>query len=166
MTEEDKNPEKIQVGEGKGTFVVLTLGIIYDPKERKILIGKRKEDPNIPKLTWAFPGGRPEDKNEELDEAVKKELKKETGLNVENLGPVYAKTYPEKRDFLAIYYLCENNSLNNASEEKLQPGDNFEELKWVEPEELENYFTTSFHPHLKEYVLNLEKNNNSENSNK
>jgi hypothetical protein len=31
----------------------------------------------------------------------------------------------------------------------------FTELKWVFPEELEKYFTTSFDPRLKEYIMNL-----------
>ena len=34
-------------------------------------------------------------------------------------------------------------------------GEDFTEIKWVDPEELENYFTTSFHPSLKEYIINL-----------
>ena len=158
---ENAPDEKINIGKhDKGVFSVLVLGIVYDPKERKVLIGRRENDPDVPGLSWAFPGGRPE-YNEELDNSVKREIKEETGLEVENLGPVYAKTYPEKRDFLVIYYLCENSSLNSASEERLTPGDNFKELKWVEPEELERYFTTSFHPRLKEYILNLGRKNNS-----
>lgn len=160
--EDNQKQKKIEMGDhDKGIFLVLVLGIIYDPKERKILIGRRKNDPDIPELSWAFPGGRPE-YGEELDDAVKREIKEETDLDVENLGPVYAKTYPEKKDFLAIYYLCENNSVKDISEQKLEPRDNFQELKWVEPEELENHFTTSFHPHLKEYILNLGKNKNIE----
>jgi len=141
--------KKIEIGNHKkGVFSVTVLGIIYNPKEKKILIGKRENDPNIPNLSWAFPGGRPE-YTEELDEAVVREIKEETGIEVENLGAIFAKTYPEKRQFLSIYYLCEK--ING----KEKPGDNFTELKWVKPEELEKYFKTSFHPHLKEYILNL-----------
>ena len=54
-----------------------------------------------------------------------------------------------KKDFLAIYYLCE------MTDGELQAGDNFIELKWVKPEELEEHFTTSFSDKLKEYILNL-----------
>mgnify|MGYP001566600766 FL=1 len=132
----------------RGVFLVNVLGIVFDPGTRKVLIGKRENDPYIKKLTWSFPGGRP-NYEEELEDVLKREIKKKTGLNVESLGAIFAKTYPEKREFLTIYYLCEIVS----GEEK--PGEKFVEIKWVKPEEIEKYFTTSFHPKLKEYILDL-----------
>lgn len=132
----------------KGIFVVIVLGIVYDTLKKKILIGRRVRDPHIKELSWAFPGGKPE-YYEDLDEAVKREVKEETNLDVESLGPVFAKVYPEKMEFLSIYYLCEVKS----GEEKA--GEDFVELKWVSPNELEKYFSTSFHPRLKEYIMNL-----------
>ncbi len=132
----------------RGVFLVNCLGIVYNPKTKKILIGKRENDPYIKELTWCFPGGRPK-YNEELEEGLKREIKRKTGLEVESLGAVFAKTYPEKREFLTIYYLCEVVS------GKEQAGEKFVEIKWVNPEELEKYFTTSFHPKLKEYIMNL-----------
>lgn len=132
----------------KGAFFPIVLGIVFSTKTRKILIGKRKKDKDIPKLIWSFPGGRPEH-GEELEHSIKREVKEETGMDVESLGVVFAKTYPEKRDLLALYFLCE------VTGGKEQAGDDFTELKWVKPEELEKYFTTSFHPKLKEYILGL-----------
>ena len=129
-------------------FFPIVLGIIFDPKTKKILIGKREKDKDISKLTWSFPGGRPEH-DEELEESIKREIKEETGFNTESLGVIFAKTYPEKKDLLAIYYLCE------ITGGKEKTGQDFIELKWVYPEELEKYFTTSFHPKLKEYILGL-----------
>ncbi len=134
--------------EQKELFHMVLLGVIFDPKTKKILIGKRENDPYISQLSWCFPGGTP-NYNEELEEELKKEIKEKTGLNVENLGAIFAKTYPEKRDFLSIYYLCE------VIYGELKVGGSFKELKWVYPKELEGYFTTSFHPRLKEYILNL-----------
>jgi 8-oxo-dGTP diphosphatase len=133
-----------------GIFLVILLGIIFDPSTRKILIGKRIKDKYLKKLTWAFPGGRPYF-HEDLEKALKREIKEETNLNVESLGSVFAKVYPEKENLLAIYYLCEIKS------GKEKPGEDFVELKWVNPEELQKYFktSTSFHPKLKEYILNL-----------
>lgn len=139
--------ETKKTGPGVARFPIV-LGIIYNPKDKKILIGKREDDPYLSKLTWCFPGGTPK-LDEELEDALIRTIKEKTGLEVANLGTIFAKTYSEKRDFLAIYYLCEKIS----GEEKFL-GD-FKEIKWVSPEELENHFTTSFHPHLKEYILNL-----------
>ena len=140
--------ENLKEKHPEGIFNVIVLGIVFDPKEKKILIGKRKEDPHIKELSWAFPGGRPK-YDEELEEAIKREIKECTSLEVESLGTIFAKTYPERRDLLAIYYLCEKIS----GEEKAC--EDFEQIKWAKPEELENYFTSSLHPHLKEYILNL-----------
>lgn len=131
-----------------GIFVVIVLGIIFDPYKKKILIGRRVRDPHIKELSWAFPGGKPE-YYEDLDEAVRREVKEETNLDVESLGPVFAKTYPEKMELLSIYYLCE---LKGGKE---KAGEDFVELKWVDPGELEGYFKTSFHPKLKEYIMGL-----------
>ena len=134
--------------EEETNFQVILLGIIFDPKTKKILIGRRENDPQIKELTWCFPGGRAcQDK--ELEECLKQKIKEKTGLSITNLGSVFSKTYPEKRDLLSIYYLCE------VTEGEKKSGDDFVELKWVSPEELEKHFTTSFHPKLKEYIMNL-----------
>jgi len=134
--------------EKKETFQVILLGIVFDPKTRRILIGKRKKDQSIPELTWAFPEGRL-NHDEELNKTLKKKIKENTGLDVKNLGSVFSKTYPEKKGLLSVYYLCEAVGGNE------EVGGDFEEIKWVIPSELEIHFTTSFHPVLKEYITNL-----------
>lgn len=143
-----KMKEKDWKQEDKGIFLVNLLGIVFNPKTKKILIGRRENDPYAKELGWCFPGGRPE-YGEELKDALKREIKKKTGLDIESLGAVFAKTYPEKKEFLSIYYLCE------VIGGKEKAGEKFIEIKWVEPEELEKYFTTSFHSELKEYINNL-----------
>jgi len=132
----------------KGVYYPIVLGIIFDTKTKKILIGKRKDQKDIKGLTWAFPGGRPE-YGEELEDAIKREIKEETNLDVESMGVVFAKTYAEKRDLLAIYFLCEIVGGNEKANE------DFSETKWVKPKELKKYFTTSFHPKLREYLEGL-----------
>jgi ADP-ribose pyrophosphatase YjhB (NUDIX family) len=134
-------------GVQKEVYFPIVLGIIFDTKTKKILIGKRKDD-EIEDLIWCFPGGRPKI-GDELEEGLKREIKQVTGLDAESLGVIFAKTYPEKRDLLAIYFLCEIT----GGEEKF--GGDFHELKWVEPNEIEKYFTTSYHPKLKEYIEGL-----------
>lgn len=146
--EKEEDNEKNWKNLDQGVFLVNVLGIVFDPKTKKILIGKRENDPYIKELSWCFPGGRPKN-GEDLEDSLKREVKKKTGLNVGSVGVIFAKTYPEKREFLSIYFLCEVV----GGEEKA--GELFTEIKWVNPEELENYFTTSFHPKLKEYILGL-----------
>jgi len=132
----------------EGTFLVNVIGIVFDTKTKKILIGKREKDPHIKELSWCFPGDTPR-YDKDLDHYLKQEVKKKTNLDIEPIGVIFAKTYPENRKIMSIYYLCGIT----GGEEKAQ--DAFKEIKWVDPEELEEHFTTSFHPKLKEYILNL-----------
>ncbi|MFA6023195.1 MAG: NUDIX hydrolase [Candidatus Pacearchaeota archaeon] len=133
---------------GKGMFLVNTIGVVFDTKTRKILIGRKENDPHVPKLSWCFPGGGPKH-NEDLENAVKREVKEETGLVVESLGPVFARILPEHKSILLIYYLCEVV----GGKEKMS--DEFKELKWISVDEIEKYFTTSIDSKLKEYLENL-----------
>jgi ADP-ribose pyrophosphatase YjhB (NUDIX family) len=132
----------------KGVFVVNVLGIIYDLENKKILIGRRENDPYIKELTWCFPGGRPA-YDEELEDYLKLEIRKKTSLEVEIKDIIFAKTYPEDRKFLSIYYLC------NAKSGQEEAGEKFVEIKWMNPEEVKNYFTTSLHPKLLDYLKSL-----------
>ena len=129
-------------------FNAIVLGIIYNPAEKKILIGRRENDKEMPNLTWCFPGGRllPGD---EVDETLKRKIKEKTGYNVKNLGSIFSNIYKEKKDLLATYFLTEVFT----GEEKV--GGDLVELKWVDPEELEGYFNTTFHSRLKEFLINL-----------
>jgi ADP-ribose pyrophosphatase YjhB (NUDIX family) len=124
------------------------LAIIFDPEKRKILIGKRENDPYVKELSWVFPGGRLVSKETE-EHTLKKIVKKQTGLNIENLGTVFSRIFPEKKDFFLIYNLCE---LTGGKE---KPGEDLKQLKWVSPDKLQDNFTTSFDPKLKEYINNL-----------
>jgi len=129
-------------------FSIILLGVIFNQKTGKILIGRRENDPDVPKLTWCFPGGELVLK-EDINDSLKKSIREKTGIDVKELKPVFVKTYPEKEDLFAVYFL------SGIFEGEEKPGDDFVELKWVSPEEIEEHFTTSFHPKLKKYIMNL-----------
>lgn len=135
---------------GKGVFLVNLLAIIYDPQSKRILIGKRVNDPNLKELSWVFPGGRPNYKDD-LEPNLVYEIKENTRLDVNVKDIVFAKTYPEIREFLSIYYLCEKT----ADSPNEQVVGNLKELKWVKPTEVTDYFTTSVHPKVLEYLNGL-----------
>lgn len=133
----------------KGIFLVNVLGIVYDPQAKLILIGKRENDPYLKELSWVFPGGRPTYEGE-LDDNLKTIIKDKTGLDTDVKEVVFAKTYPEKREFLSVYFCCV------SSKQEVKAGNGFSEFKWVKPTEVQNYFTTSLHPKLLEYLKTLE----------
>ena len=127
----------------RGVFVVNVLGIVHDKKNKKILIGKRKNDPYTKRLNWCFPGGRPAYKKN-LEFYLKKEVKKKTSINIKVEKVLFAKTRPENRKILSIYYLCEPLS------RKIKAGEKFVDAKWVNPAEVLKYFklSTSIHPFI------------------
>ena len=128
----------------KGVFLVNLLAIVY--RKGKILIGLRRKDPYIPKLSWCFPGGRPR-YGEKFEDALKREVKTKIGLDIKVKKILFARTYPEKKEFLSIYYLA------TAKNKKARPGVKFIKVKWIKPMEVKKYFTTSIDP----FVLNVLK---------
>lgn len=132
----------------RGVFLLNVHAIII--KNGKTLIGRRENDPYLKQLTWSFPGGRPA-YEEDLEYYLKFEVKKKTNLDIEPQKVIFAKTYPENRQFLSIYYLCQVI----GGEERA--GEKFVEIKWVKPEELKTYFTTSLHPKLYSMILDFWK---------
>jgi ADP-ribose pyrophosphatase YjhB (NUDIX family) len=134
----------------RGIFLLNVLGIVYNPKTKKILIGRRENDSFLKELTWCFPGGRP-GYEEDLEYYLKLEIQKKTNLDAKVKEIVFAKTYPEKREFLSIYYLCEASGGEEKACEK------FFEVKWVYPKEVTEHFTTSLHPKLLAYLESMNK---------
>lgn len=132
----------------EGVFMVNALAIVYDTSSRKILIGKRVNDLYVKKLGWSFPGGNVKH-GEECKKSIKRLVKSKTNLDVVSLGIVYARIPKENKKLMILYCLSEVT----GGKEKAK-GD-FKELKWVRPDELEKYFSTSFSSELKEYIMNL-----------
>ncbi len=132
----------------KGVFFVNTLGVIFDPANKKFLIARRENDPNFDDLKWSFPGGTPS-YDQDLEESFEDVIEKRTGLKVKSLGPVFSRLFKEDNHVLLIYYLCE--SIGG----ELKTNEDFVEFKWVTADEIEDHFTTSFDPRLKEFIEHL-----------
>jgi mutator protein MutT len=105
-------------------------------KDGRAIIIKRANDPY--KGQWSIPGGRVE-WGEPLHQAVKREMREETGLDVE-VGPlieVFERIQHDEQGvryhFVIIDYLC--TCLGGA----LCAGDDADDAVWVTSEELANY---------------------------
>ena len=130
----------------RGVFLVNVLGIVYNPKTKKILIGKRENDPYVKELSWSLPGGRPE-KN--LEDSLIYEIKIKTGIKVKVKDLIFARVPKENERFLLLYYFCETNQT------KTKAGEKFVEVKWIKPNEVKKYFKTSIHPQLLKFLKTL-----------
>jgi len=125
-------------------FKVKIIGILFEPKSRKILLGK-----NIGDKKFSFLDGELK-YNEELDVGLKRVAKQKTGYKIHNLGAVYAKNkIKNKKDLLELYFLCE------ATEGKEKSGPKVEKIIWVKPSEIEKKLKQKLPTRLKEYILGL-----------
>jgi len=105
-------------------------------KDGRAVIIRRANDPY--KGQWSIPGGRVE-LGESLAEAVRREMKEETGLEV-HVGPMIEVFERIVRDegrvryhFVIIDYLC--TCLGGV----LCAGDDADDVRWVTSEELAQY---------------------------
>ena len=105
-------------------------------RDGKALIVKRAHEPR--KGEWSLPGGRVE-LGESLDAATRRELKEETGLDVE-VGPlvevfdrVHRLDGRIRYHFVIVDYLC------TACAGEARAGDDAVDVAWVTGEELDAY---------------------------
>jgi 8-oxo-dGTP pyrophosphatase MutT (NUDIX family) len=113
-------------------YTIVVNGVVFDKELNKILIIKRKE--GLQKGKWAFPGGKLE--NETILEGLKREIKEEVNLDIEN-----------KKEYIADYqYKREDGSLSLglsflvfAKNEDICKNEEIEDFKWVIREDLINY---------------------------
>jgi mutator protein MutT len=112
-------------------FRTVVKALITDRGE--ILIGKKDEEEGHPiSGEWHILGGHLEH-GEEVEEAVKREVKEETGLEVEVHQTVDIMSFTwdsGEKDSLQIVLHCV------ADSHDAEPRDDLEEVKWVKPDEL------------------------------
>jgi len=123
---------------------LVVIGIVQN-KLGEVLIIKRKKvekSNHGTYLIWAFPGGK-QRKNESREETVEKEILEETGYSVKAVEQIDLWIHPEFKKVIC-YFRCElleEKQIQSPKEEE-----EVEEIKWVKPEELKNYFTTKINP--------------------
>jgi 8-oxo-dGTP diphosphatase len=104
-------------------------------KNGKILILKRSSKEDCFQEMWDIPGGRI-NFGEEPEEALRREVKEETGLEIEVIKPVRVWTFFKdngRTQVIGITLLCKHKS------GRVKLSEEHEDFKWVEPREIENY---------------------------
>jgi len=129
-------------------FKVVLVGMIYNPSDRKILIGKGNLDPSSP-TGWCFPGAKLK-KEKDIDKRLKVKIFEQTGYKVKNLGSIFVRVPKKEPDTVIVYFLCEVFS------GKEKPGMGLTELKWINPSEAKNYFAKNMNSRLEEYFMSLD----------
>lgn len=120
-----------------------TVGAVILNPEDKVLICKS----NKWKQKYVVPGGHIE-AGEKMEEALIREVKEETGLDVYNLKligiteSIYSKSFKNQKHFIFIDYICRSDSKQVVLNEEAQS------YKWIELSEIDNY-------ELEEFTANL-----------
>jgi 8-oxo-dGTP diphosphatase len=104
---------------------------VFIYKGGKILLGKRKG--GTAPGTWCLPGGKLEF-GEGLRLGAKREVREETGIEIESLEFVSATNDP--RPNRGEHYIHFNFRAETESEPSLTEPDNFTEWKWFDPHAL------------------------------
>jgi len=101
-------------------------------RENKILICQRTEDQAMP-LKWEFPGGKVEP-DEDLKDALHRELDEELGIDAEIGGKIAAiqHTYANGASLALYFYRVDHfeNEIDNRI---------FRDVRWVDRKELPTY---------------------------
>ena len=137
--------------QGFDAYLVNCLGIVFNPKTKKILIGRRENDPLIKELTWVFPGGQTM-AHQRLEEHLKQDLKNRTNLDVEVKQLIHSRIMPEHQRIMNLYYFAEVKKIGNE-----KAGKNLKELKWIKPSEFKKHATTSIDEKVEKFLKQLEK---------
>ena len=150
--------KQVQTEPGKHP-VPAVAAVIID--EGKILLIKRGAEPS--KGKWSIPGGRLE-WSETLVEALKREVREETGLEIEVgkvagvfdliIKPPNANhiTLNSQRSTLNVYHYVLIDYLARAVGGTLAPGDDADDARWVPISSLDEYELTA---HLRERLREM-----------
>lgn len=115
--------------------VIVVNAIIKNKEGNKFLILKRKASMKIHPDKWSFPGGKVR-KNEDLFTALKREIKEETNLDIEERKErISAYTYrrPSGKQTKGMCFLVK------SKKENITLNKEHDAFAWVTPEEFENY---------------------------
>jgi 8-oxo-dGTP diphosphatase len=111
----------------------------------KVLILKRALKTNFGGGNWEFPGGKLEF-GEELTEGLRREIREETGLNVEVKKILFATSFriQENKQVIIMNYLCQSNSFD------VELSDEHTDFMWADKKELLLYLDKRILKDIKE----------------
>lgn len=118
--------------ENKKHIVAITAIIKYGDK---FLIIKRNPNEIAHPGKWAIPGGKAE-KGESITDVLKREIKEEVGLDIEDEKEFvrdYTFVRPDGHNVIGFTFLV------TATSDNVKLGRDFDDFKWIFPEELEEY---------------------------
>ena len=116
-------------------------------ENNRVLLNKEKKDYGI--TLWMFPGGEIEDFDSSLEEACKREVKEEMGLEIEIIRPLKPVMLHENgRVIVLIHYLARRIG-------DITPGKDIVEYGWHDIYNLPSDCAPNVHSVIKDYISSL-----------
>jgi 8-oxo-dGTP pyrophosphatase MutT (NUDIX family) len=108
-------------------------------KDGKILLGRKPENVSPYPNTWLLPGGGVELENESLIDAVKREAKEETGLEITDIEQIsFDEDNEPNKNGEMTHYLFLVFKAKLVSDKSVPTDNEFVKLQWFSKEELKN----------------------------
>ncbi len=126
-------------------FKIALVCLVADKSTGKLLIGRRENDPYVKGLKWSFIGGRL-NYGENPKEKIGRLIEESIGVSALNVKLISSMPHSNQENMFMNYFYCE------LGEGKLVVKGSFVGLKWVSLDELEDCFTTTLQPDVKEYI--------------
>jgi nucleoside triphosphatase len=122
----------------------IIVSVIIENSRGEILMGKKHSNRGVYLDDWHMPGGGIEE-DESVEQALKREVKEETGLEIIDIRPIHFSDdtatriqdgRSEELHLIFLEFQCK------AKTDDFSPGDDLETLKWVPKSEIKNYNLT------------------------
>ena len=128
-------------------FIILAVaGFIFDSKKR-LLIVKKDEQEKIDGGLWTVPGGKVEP-NEHIINALKREVKEEVNLDIENYKWINEDVFlSDNKYFHGQHFLCSIKSIK-----KLRLDKKLVKYTWIKKYQIEKFY---YHPNIKREIIYL-----------
>ncbi len=136
-------------GDGADTRKQVVLGVVKNAQGKVLIVSRVHPEKTTDgrMLSWAFPGGTIR-QGETDEQALMREMREETGYEVKVVNKISERDFPGLSVHLK-YFKCEPVKVKTTVIEETHEIDR---VKWVEPKQLKNFFTTDMDPKVAEYL--------------
>lgn len=115
---------------------VIVVGLIE--KDDKVLLGKKPENVGPYPNTWHIPGGGIDLGEETIEEALRRELREEAGIEISDIEPLgFDEDHEPNKHGEMMHYIFLDFKAHYASGE-VKAGDDINHLQWIEKSKLKS----------------------------
>ena len=129
----------------------IAVAIIKNPSSNKVLLTSRignESQPDSDTIYWLMPGTK-YNEGDDVKQLLAKAVKEKTGLSIEVGELISERKHSEIEAKRHYYYACKLSSNKIGA---LQRVSETQQIKWVEPSQLINFYTTSMDENVAKYL--------------